>query len=362
MLKKKFLTLMNWIYKNAFYVILTLATAFRLYYYIVNPSFFLDEARTGAYLYKDIDWYFGITWPIGQLWLQQIISSIFGYYEYVLRLTPFLASILNMIVGYKLMNKWFGKNFATIFLALFAFAPLTVQFSIEYKQYSVDLLITALYMLTFTNIIKENVVSNKNFVFLLLLSILGPWLSYPLIFSMVTWTGLYLIFKKFKVNKDNVKIVTAAFLGGISFVFLYILFIKQSTQATGLIDYWNAYYMPLNPIKLLHWIKFITLDISENLLGFRHYFILLGVVLVGIGLLFIILDKKYKEALFFLSPLLLVLIASIFKKYPFGERVLFFLLPSFYLLVTYGVLAFKKLTDVKLIKKFSYLTKYASHL
>ncbi len=336
--------------KYAWHIIGFTAISLRLYYYVLNPSFFLDEVRTVAYLYGDIDWYFGITWPIGQLELVRIISQLFGYSEYVLRLTPLLGSFGSLIVIALLMKEWLGERFSQLLILLLAISPLSLQFSIEFKQYSLDLFISSLFLYTFTLYLKEK--SIKNLVINILVSSIGIVFSYPLIFTISGSMVFYFLTNKIEFKINYFKTYLIGLLSLISFGILYTLIVSKSTGAEGLVDYWNDYYMPTQLSSLLKWIPFIISDTLKNTLGFKSYATYLGFILITTGMILLIYEKKFREIFYFFLPLVFVLIASIFQKYPFGERVIFFMLPSLFVPVTYALFRLKELNKILFVPMY----------
>ena len=176
----------------------------------------------------------------------------------------------------------------------------------------------------------------------LLLGFLGAlmiWLSHTSIFILagvsVSLVLIVFITERLKDKKKYFNIILMSAIWFISFLLYYLLILKYITPA-NLFEIWQDGFAPIiTSINDLLWYPNTMLNLMENPL----YIYFPGVVMLMILAAFIGLYRK-KEKLFFffiLFPLLITLIASLFKIYPIYERLMLFTLPIFYLLIAKGL-------------------------
>jgi hypothetical protein len=122
----------------------------RLTQFLSNRSLSLDEAklalnivnRSFAQLCKPLD--YGQGAPIGFLMLERSALHLFGSGEYALRLFPFLAGMISLLLFYQLAKQSVPTGAVPIALGLFATSAPLIYYSSEVKQYSGDVPIALL--------------------------------------------------------------------------------------------------------------------------------------------------------------------------------------------------------------------------
>ncbi|SNT55023.1 Dolichyl-phosphate-mannose-protein mannosyltransferase [Asanoa hainanensis] len=82
--------------------------------------------------------------PLGWLWVQRALISVFGTDEYVLRLLPLLAAIGTLVVAWWAGRRWLGPVGAITLVTVVATSAAAIRYSAEVKQYSGDLFWTML--------------------------------------------------------------------------------------------------------------------------------------------------------------------------------------------------------------------------
>jgi hypothetical protein len=92
--------------------------------------------------------------PLGWLWAQHALISVFGTDEYVLRLLPMLAAVGTLVLAWLAGRRWLGPVGAVVLVGLFASNASLIRYSAEVKQYSGDLFWTLL-LLILTMILLE---------------------------------------------------------------------------------------------------------------------------------------------------------------------------------------------------------------
>src|SRR5215211_3311084 len=128
--------------RYAAWFFMALGTALRVLEYVANRSLSIDESylalnlieKSPSELYRGLD--FNQAAPIGFLEAEKLTIAIFGRDEYALRLLPLLASILAMLVFYRVAQKLLPPLAATTAVAAFALLDPLVYYSATAKQYA----------------------------------------------------------------------------------------------------------------------------------------------------------------------------------------------------------------------------------
>src|ERR1700754_417227 len=77
--------------------------------------------------------------PIGWLYAQRALVSLFGTDEYVLRLLPLLAALGTLVLAWLAGRRWLGPVGAIVLVSLVATSAAAIRYAAEVKQYSGDL-------------------------------------------------------------------------------------------------------------------------------------------------------------------------------------------------------------------------------
>ena len=149
----------------------------------------------------------------------------------------------------------------------------------------------------------------------------------------------------------NVLIITVIIIF-IHFLLLYFLQIRPATSE-GMFTYWATGFAPLTPLSLktMGWWYKMLVGYAKYPLGFHGYGIWfsLASLVFGIIILNIFKSKRATSHLFFF-PVILLIVVSIFHKYPIvtgqydiTSRSVLFTVPIAFILVATGINSFAKL-------------------
>jgi hypothetical protein len=138
---------------------------------------------------------------------------------------------------------------------------------------------------------------------------------------------------------------------GLAFLSYFFLFIKDHPHAGFMKEYWSSHFMPLNPLRIPGWIGRHLVANYSTLAGLNDNSGITGRIIIGgmflflsvIGLVRLIKEKKY-PALALLIPVVIHLLISAFRLYPFNGRLLLYLSPAFLVLSAYGLSCLVNLT------------------
>ncbi len=126
--------------------VFAVAAVLRAWGYAQAHSLWIDEAMLALNL-VELDPaalagplpYFEQAAPLGFLWASKLLGSLFGYTEWSLRLLPFVAGTASVGLTYLVLRPELGRAAALVACALVAFAPMPVRYSMEFKQYGLEL-------------------------------------------------------------------------------------------------------------------------------------------------------------------------------------------------------------------------------
>lgn len=373
------------IFKKSYYSkwlligLVILGIVFRIHQYFLNHTLWLDEAFIAINIIRlnylelfDKLKYYSQSAPAFFLIVVKFFTKIFGFSEFSFRFFPFITSVGTMIFAYFLGKLNHNKKTMPVFLLILAFSRFPIYYSGELKQYSSDLFFSVLILLSafYANKLFYNY---KSIIFLGIVSIFSIWFSHPAIIVIIgamlaIFIDLIINRKKIKI-KNLVVILITGFIVVLNFFINYFYFVR--TTLLGI--YYNnvASFFPPFPIKniadLLWYPESLALVYNNplglafhinNIYHLPYFILILQFVILTSAIIFgtisICKEKKwFKLSILLLIPLILFGL-SILKKYPVFERLILFIIPCFYLIISEGIINihdfFRK--KIKFIGKF----------
>ncbi len=238
---------------------------------------------------------------------------LFGISVYSLRLVPFISGILSVIAFWWVSKIYFKNKISQLSaLLLFALCAPLIYYSQEFKQYSTDVFICILLMISYKYIDILN--ANKKQLFLYSLSaLLLPLISFPSLFiipaiCIMKFTECKSAFKKF------IPVISGYIVSAIYLIILYNELRGREIQ----IELWQEGFIGFSVNK-------IALIIT-NFFGFTDINTIIGTLFAFAGIV-IILREKQKQWLYLLLIIAFATIASYLKIYPLYERTILYLIP-----------------------------------
>jgi hypothetical protein len=320
----------------------------RLAQYLTNRSLWADEAvlalniinRNYQQLTETLDYEQAA--PIGFLWVEKFIVQLLGNNEYVLRLFPLIAGIISLFLFWQLAKKILPLLAVNITLTLFVCSPSLIYYSSEVKQYSSDVATVLLLSLILFPFIETNKFSRKQVIIFSLLGAIAIWFCHPAIFILAGIGISHLLINLYynyyhveKIKLDIKNLIIIASSWGISFILFYLLSLQNLTNNETLNTSWQMKdTFPSSPIDII-WMfdalgKFFynPLSFKKGMDGVAIAFFLIG----GISLY----RRNKKFFLYLISPFAMTIFASYLQKYPFGGRLVLFLIPYALLFIGEG--------------------------
>jgi hypothetical protein len=323
------------------WAIIALGTTIRLRLYLVNRSLWGDEARLAlnlinrsfGQLWQPLDWQQGA--PIGFLMLQKAVIVTLGSGEMALRLIPFFAGILSLILFFSLARRLIAPGAGLIALGMMSLSKGLIYYSSEMKQYSTDVLIALLIlMLTVRCFDVLNVKQLRSRMLVWgVISALLIWFSHPAVF-VVAGTGIALIVA---YRRDALFIaVTLSLVAAVSFAIDYFVVLRPLRQSVYLHEFWQQGGFLPRPIGLSSiawmWRAFFLAFRTPG--GFKVPIFTPFVFLLGVAA--VVIRKRWLAAVLLL-PALITLASAAADEYPYLHRLILFLLPMLFLFTGVGL-------------------------
>lgn len=323
-------------------VIIVLGILIRLKLLLLNIPYGQDACALSSSLYKHyINLfkplnYFQIAPPFFMVFSSAIVKSlgsdfIFEVKDMLLRLLPFFCGVFSIPLFLIFLNKISeNKYFKYICLFLFSFNYLAIMYSVQFKQYTLELMITLILLNIFYSFDIKDVSLKKIILFSFLLSFV-PWCSHTSF--VIIFAGFIKILVDCIKNKyfDIKKFVLLLFPMAISFGIFFILYYIPITMSPPY-SFMQIFWKETIP-SFFTFSNFINMfgNKTEKILQFHMngYFYILFFIINSVIL---ILRKNYKEVILVIIPILFCIISSFMCVFPYEGRMLLFALPLFIIL------------------------------
>ncbi|MHB8829693.1 MAG: hypothetical protein ACYC6Q_09250 [Syntrophales bacterium] len=289
--------------------------------------------------------------PVGFLFIEKLSILIFGVNETALRLLPLICFWGSIPMYFKLSLKLSGnKIIALIAASTFSISLQLIDYATQSKQYSVDVFV-AICILYSTLALSNN--DKRSRILYALMGGLAVWFSNVSI-VMLSVVGCHAVYS-FWMGNRKFEILLPILFWAVSFGVYYFLFIAGSPARQVMIAFWQNSFMPFNLMSMTFY-QFLWKAGREffyELMRFGPFWpVPFSIVAYGAGILFI--HKRYFSLYLCLAPILLHLLLSGMKLYPFAGRLILYLYPCIIFLYAKG------LYDLfgKLQQKFDILPTY----
>lgn len=328
------------------FAIFCIATLARIYLYIFHKDLWLDEAALAVGIYNAdfldiihgrLD--FHQSAPLFFVLFIKILALLGLYNEYALYIIPLSASIITFILTYKQSQHISNDNILPFFcISILSFSYCSLYYSTEFKQYSIEMLITA--VLNYAFLTNTFSLSKLKYIFCVI-----PLFSTSSIFIIcsIFTTDIIINSKSLKQAINKIKNNSRYYILIFSFWLLYYA-VYLCTPKDFMFSYWKNSFIPFNPFEWPAFFKNIAAPVwlgltGEAILKVSHFYS--GIILFSTVLGLLLLKMEHNKIfIYFLSQFLIIFIAA-FKFYPLGHsgvigaRLMLFLLPSIVMCAAY---------------------------
>jgi len=337
--------------------IMLLAVVMSLVQFLCNRSLWLDEAmlalniinKSHAQLLQPLD-YIQVA-PIAFLQIEKVFSVLIPNSEFGLRIFPLLCFWTSIYLFYKI-SLILSKNAKIILLAvsLFCLNTSLMYYSSEVKQYMSDVFVC---LLLYFILLKEYRNNLNRFILLALFGAISIFLSNVSAIVLST-LGVYLLIEQIKTKRINYFGLAIPFATwAIVFSFYYLRFIHNHPSKDTMLAYWSNCFMPLNIMGIGFWDFCFnkTKMVFSTLIPFGDLWII-ALLFFIIGLYSLIKSKNKKVLLLLLLPLVLQLVLSAVKIYPFDLRLILFQTGFYIIILSMGIMHVVNLSITKTKKQW----------
>lgn len=280
---------------------------------------------------------------------QKSIVWIVGNSEMTLRFFPFLCGVLSLILFHQYTGYYLKTRGRLIALFLFAISNKLIYYSSELKQYSVDVFFVLLILCVTLKILRD-----RSFLLVSVLTILGAvsiWISHAVLIVLPV-TGLVLLFSSLR-KKGRIRVIAVLCMDIVwclSMAMLYFVALRGGVHSSDMLCWHHELFIPITAgIRACgHWLIDRYLHVLINPLAWSRpgalYLAFWPTMLLLIGC--VRLRKGLKGFLLW-GPIVVALILSAMKKYPFGGRMILFLVPIFVVYAAAGMESLLQMVSVK---------------
>lgn len=323
----------------------------RLIPYFLNRSLWMDEAWLSLNII-DRD-FMGLMQPLDSnqvapvlfLFIEKANVILFGNSEYSLRLFPLICGLLSFPLVYRFTKAISGNTTAALLsLFLFATSRTLIYYSTEVKQYENDVF-CALCLLTLVFDSSFSAKANKRYLLLAIVGSVLIFMSNVTILVLFT-IGIYYLFKYRLAIFRQRWLLVMLICWTIAFLVNYFSFIYSNPERSFMLSYWQNSFMPFQIFSAGYWVWMYDKIISNF-----EFYTLVPLTVFILSVIIFIVKRQWLFLYLILFPLLLHLIISGLKMYPFETRLILYLSAFIIPAIGIGIIEW-----LQLIKK--QITKY----
>jgi hypothetical protein len=339
----------RWVVSHPAGVLLGLGVTLRIWVYLGNRSYWMDESSLLGNLHPEriLDFsrpLFGDQLaPLGFLIVERIMVRLFGASTYATRFVPLLAGIASLFAFNHVARRLLSPRAALWALALFSFSDDLIYYSTELKPYSIDLAMALiLTWLTLASIGKS--LPTRLVLRWLALIAIAPWISFPSAF-LVAGCGLALLVDAARGNsrRDAGMLLAIGLLWVVNSLAAYRASQALLSPYTSMYIFWDFAFLPV-PRTAVDASKAagILLETLVNPLNLVAPFGPLAgwtVLWLGLGVVGCMawLRSESRSWIAVSAPIALAMLASGLHRFPFHGRLILELVPAFFLFLAKGV-------------------------
>jgi hypothetical protein len=273
--------------------------------------------------------------PFGFLALQKLATAIGGKSELALRAAPLGAALVSLILFLNVARLYLSAQAVPVAVALFALNPSLIHYSSEAKQYVFDVAMTLL-LLWVVGTPDTFLRRRRDVIVLSLVGAAAVWFSYPAIF-VLAGIAATLVLRVYTDKTQGMprKLALVLVTWAISSTICYFLSLTSVRADQALLNFWRN-SLPTHPLlsfSNLRWIGLSFVRMFEETAGLTDF---LGLTLFCAGCMGLVRRDRLLCSLL-VVPIPVALAAAFVGGYPFGGRLLLFLVPLVLLVIAEGV-------------------------
>jgi hypothetical protein len=341
----------------ALVVVVVAGAALRLWQYAANTSMWFDEIAladgiltlnlrnllTSPLPYNQVA-------PKGFLLVQKLIVAALGRSDYALRLFPLVCSLIALVVFVRLATRMLDGAAPLAAVILFATATPLIASSNLAKQYSTDVCVAVLLWWIAYELASRPVTRRRAVRAALLGSIL-VWFSHPgVLMATALGASLAALPAASPATKGGRRTLAPILIcwAASSLAVAVAAFACTSHETREYMRrFWAAGFAPVSRAQFLNtlwpWDQIRALfGTGQTHAGLGYPLPLVYALLTAAGLA-LVWRRNRRAAVLLTTPLVLTLCAAIVRQYPFGDRLILFLIPGFMLAIAAAIEGVRRL-------------------
>jgi Dolichyl-phosphate-mannose-protein mannosyltransferase len=325
-------------FRPAILLPLVFGLCLRLTTFLLNRSLWMDEsmfalnvALVPAPALVPMPFFEQVAAPLF-VWLERASVLLFGVNEYALRLVPLLASCALLPATWLAGRDTIGPRATTVALWAVAGAPPLVRYAAEAKPYALDALVALVLVWLTARVLREP--DRRNLLFLLVGGLIGLMLSVPVVLVLACVVVALLAARP--PLRRSLLITALAAVWCAAFALLYVTVYQVEPAHSYLNRFWAGTFLSSAP----DFRSGVRMILHTLVMPFVPWVSWRRAVLVlaflALGATRVIRRPRWVAALL-VGPLLVTILASFARVYPFSGRVTLFIVPFSCLLLAAGV-------------------------
>lgn len=313
--------------RNVSWAVAIVGLLLRLREYAANPSIWNDEAELALNIINRS--YGGLTHtlasdqgaPIGFLFLEKTAVELFGPRGFALRLVPFVAALILVLVFRSLSMRTLGGWAGCVATTIVAVSPTLVFYASDAKQYSGDATaVVVLAWMTIRSIERRH--SLSTLIVWGVSAALLVWVSFPAAFAAGCGT-LVLLATARREKAEYLRVIAVSLLWVVSFGIEYFVSLRSLHANGTLINFWSYGLAPSQGSKTV-W----AYQVVDGVMHSPLELIVLPVaaILMGVGAVSLVWLRR-PIGLFCVIMLVVTLFAGLVREYPVADRLVLYLVP-----------------------------------
>ncbi|MCD4779992.1 MAG: glycosyltransferase family 39 protein [Candidatus Omnitrophica bacterium] len=327
-------------------LLLCLGVAIRICNYLKDQSFWLDESYV-AFQIVNRSWSHILRFipilpdqpqsPLFFICINKVNVALFGNHEMALRLFPLTAGVLSLILFYFYTKKHFSRFVQMIAMMYMSFSGYLIYYSVELKPYSSDVLATLLLLWVF-DLMRRNNYNKRYHLLFGMTALVSLWLSNATLFVYPPLALVVFVILIKRFNKREMIVCLAVNLAWVkNFFMLHEKVLQNMVTNDYILDMYRGFHAFPSSYdwgEVSAWFLKSTLNMLGDPVGFGHPVLAASLFVLGCYLLF----RQDKTLLYvFISPIVLLIIMAIAQKYPYWRRLILFISPVVYMIISVGL-------------------------
>lgn len=279
----------------------------------------------------------------GFLLVERLLWTTFGT-DWSLRLVPFASGIGSLFLMRSLARRVLTGIAVPLAVGAFSLGVSLILYSGQVKQYSSDVAIALGLTLVALPLIRDDRISTSRLALAALAGVCAVWFSSAAVF-VLTGLGMGLAAQRMLARAGQRKRLLLSVIFPWAAAALAATIVAQHSASPGTMAYmkefWHGEFMPLPPRSLddVAWPLRGLVAVFGKPWGLQYFPASLYVILTLAG--FEILWRTRRDAfLLLVGPLGVTFAAAVLHQFPFGARLILFLVPALLIACAAGVTAF----------------------